>query len=209
MQATTAEGLNAKPNRMGVFGPTPKGRVTSKKTLIKSNMDADRLTATAVAAGARIVSQSDAELLKVAAQAKNTIHIMPQTGGSMKSSTVHQIRSGTKQPGSSKTLPRPSQQALKIDTSRKITGVISTPDAEVLAKQVQTGVESGSGQVQEGKMESPKQKVASVIALTNAQDPAGSLDTKKDGANDKAVIGEERQVGIGEGDDQSVANGGD
>nr|XP_011464686.1 PREDICTED: uncharacterized protein LOC101299478 isoform X2 [Fragaria vesca subsp. vesca] len=207
LQTTTAEGLNAKKtNRMGSFGPTPKGRITSKKTLPKSNMNLDPLSATAVAAGARIVSQSDAELLKAAAQAKNAIHIMPQTGGSIKSSTVHHIRTNpaatlpsthptTRHPGSVKAVPQTSQQALNIDTSRNITGVNSSPAAEVLPKPVQIGEHlSGSEQIQEGKVESPKQTAVSESLLTDAQNPAASLDTKKDESNDKAITGDERKV---------------
>ncbi|KAM5575325.1 hypothetical protein ABKV19_014334 [Rosa sericea] len=233
LHTTAAEGLNAKkPNRIGSFGSTPKGRVISKKTLPKSNMNPDIIRATAVAAGARIVTQSDAELLK-AAQAKNTIHIMPQTGGSIKTltpgglsiksephPTVHHIRTGpaatlpsthppTRHPGSLKAVSQTSQQALKIDTSRKITGVNSSPGAEVLPKQVQNEVLPGSGQVQEGKVESPKQKAESESLLTNAQNPAGSLHTKIDGSNDKAVTGEERRGSIGGGDDPSAVNGED
>ncbi|XP_050378525.1 uncharacterized protein LOC126795821 [Argentina anserina] len=213
VQISTAEGLNAKTSRMGSFGPTPKGRITSKKTLPKSNVDADRLIATAVAAGARIVSQSDsdAELLKAATQANNSIHVIPQTGGSMKSPAVRHIRTGlaatvpsthppTRPPGSLKTaVSRPSQQALKTDTSRTITGVNSCPDADVLPEQVQTGEHlSGRGQIQEGKVELPKQNAASEILLTNGQNPAGSLDAKKHGSNDKTLIGNDQSTGNGE-----------
>lgn len=191
---------------MGSFGPTLKGRITSKKTLPKSNMNLDPLSATAVAAGARIVSQSDAELLKAAAQAKNAIHIMPQTGGSIKSSTVHHICTNpaatlpsthptTRHPGSVKAVPQTSQQALNIDTSRNITGVNSSPATEVLPKPVQIGEHlSGSEQVQEGKVESPKQTAVSESLLTDAQNPAASLDTMKDESNDKAITGDERKV---------------
>lgn len=56
-----------------------------KKPVLKSTPSSDAMVrATAVAAGARIASPSDAASLLKAAQAKNAVHIMPTGGGPIK-----------------------------------------------------------------------------------------------------------------------------
>lgn len=75
-----------KPSSMGPLGSITNSPVTLNKTLVKSNLSSDPLRAAAVAAGARIGTQSDAVSLLKAAQAKNVVHIMPAGSSSFKSS---------------------------------------------------------------------------------------------------------------------------
>ena len=108
-QKQSQENLTSKPSPVGSLGPTVKSRVPLKKPLAKSTPRSDAMVrATAVAAGARIASPSDAASLIEAAKAKNAVHIMPTGGGSIKSSmatgglpvhseshpNVHYIRTG-------------------------------------------------------------------------------------------------------------------
>ncbi|PON49776.1 GAMYB transcription factor [Parasponia andersonii] len=103
------ENLTSKTSPVGSLGPTAKSRVPLKKPVLKSAPSSDAMVrATAVAAGARIASPSDAASLLKAAQAKNAVHIMPTGGGPVKSSmatsgmpthseshpNVHYIRTG-------------------------------------------------------------------------------------------------------------------
>lgn len=71
---------------MGSAGSAVKSRVPFKKMPVKSNFSADSsIRAAAVAAGARIVTSSDAASLLKVAQGKNAIHIMPSGVSSIKS----------------------------------------------------------------------------------------------------------------------------
>ncbi|KAI4307503.1 hypothetical protein L6164_030681 [Bauhinia variegata] len=64
-----------------------KCKVVSEKTVPKSNLSPDSaVRATAVAAGARIVSSSDTVSQLKAAQARNAVHFMPTCNSPMKSS---------------------------------------------------------------------------------------------------------------------------
>lgn len=71
---------------VGSPGSAVKSRVPLKKMPAKSNFGADSsIRAAAVAAGARIVTPSDAASLLKVAQAKKAIHIMPSGVSSIKS----------------------------------------------------------------------------------------------------------------------------
>lgn len=71
---------------VGSPGSAAKSRVPLKKMPAKSNFGADSsIRAAAVAAGARIVTPSDAASLLKVAQAKKAIHIMPSGVSSIKS----------------------------------------------------------------------------------------------------------------------------
>lgn len=67
-------------------GPAAKSQVMLAKASEKSILSSDPVRAAAVAAGARIATQSDAASLLKAAQAKNAVHIMPTGSSSIKSS---------------------------------------------------------------------------------------------------------------------------
>ncbi|KAL5559969.1 hypothetical protein UlMin_036180 [Ulmus minor] len=100
--------IPSKPSPMGSLGLAAKSRVIAKKTLPKSTATSDAMVrATAVAAGARIASPSDAATLLKAFQANSAVHIMPTGGASVKSTmpsglpthseastNVHYIRTG-------------------------------------------------------------------------------------------------------------------
>ncbi|EXB22546.1 hypothetical protein L484_002900 [Morus notabilis] len=108
LQNQSQENLASKESPVGSLGPITKARIPMKKPLVKSTPSSDAMVrATAVAAGARIASPSDAASLLKAAQAKNAIHIRPTGSGSIKSSmpgglpapseahpNVHYIRTG-------------------------------------------------------------------------------------------------------------------
>ncbi|PQQ07423.1 uncharacterized protein Pyn_05540 [Prunus yedoensis var. nudiflora] len=107
----------AKPYQMGLLGSTSKSQVTSKRTLTKPNSNTDGMVrATAVAAGARIASPSDAASLLKAAQAKNAVHVLPTGGSSIQSSL----------PGSMRTHPEPHSNLHYMHTGLAATPV-STP----------------------------------------------------------------------------------
>ncbi|GMN40149.1 hypothetical protein TIFTF001_009384 [Ficus carica] len=107
-QKQSHENLASKQPPVGSLGPTTKSRLPMKKPVVKSIPSSDAMVrATAVAAGARIASPSDAASLLRAAQAKNAIHIKPTGGVSIMSSmpsgmpahseahpNVHYIRTG-------------------------------------------------------------------------------------------------------------------
>ncbi|CAK7347265.1 unnamed protein product [Dovyalis caffra] len=68
------------------LGSAAKSQAMLTKTSTKSILSSDPVRAAAVAAGARIATQSDAASLLKAAQAKNAVHIMPTGNSSIKSS---------------------------------------------------------------------------------------------------------------------------
>lgn len=72
-------------------GPAAKSQVMLAKASEKSILSSDPVRAAAVAAGARIATQSDAASLLKAAQAKNAVHIMPTGSSSIKSSMTGAI----------------------------------------------------------------------------------------------------------------------
>ncbi|XP_031248586.1 uncharacterized protein LOC116106370 [Pistacia vera] len=87
-QAQSQQGPNqTKSSPVGSPGSAAKSRVPPKKIPIKTNFSTDSsLRAAAVAAGARIVTPSDAASLLKVAQGKNAIHIMPTGVSSIKPS---------------------------------------------------------------------------------------------------------------------------
>ncbi|KAM6550754.1 hypothetical protein CsatB_000562 [Cannabis sativa] len=105
-QKQAQENLTPKPSPVVSLGLTAKPRLPLKKPVLKSSPSSDAMVrATAVAAGARIASPSDAASLLKAAQAKNAVHIMPTGSGSIKATgaisvlseshpNVHYIRTG-------------------------------------------------------------------------------------------------------------------
>ncbi|XP_062082876.1 uncharacterized protein LOC133789147 [Humulus lupulus] len=105
-QKQAQENFTSKPSPAGSLGPTAKPRLPLKKPVLKSSPSSDAMVrATAVAAGARIASPSDAASLLKAAHAKNAVHIMPSGSGSIKATSgmstlsdahpnVHYIRTG-------------------------------------------------------------------------------------------------------------------
>ncbi|KDP41486.1 hypothetical protein JCGZ_15893 [Jatropha curcas] len=68
---------------MGTLVPGAKPQV-KMSNLVKPDIGSDLVRAAAVAAGARIATQSDAANLLKAAQAKNAVHIMSSSGSSIK-----------------------------------------------------------------------------------------------------------------------------
>ncbi|KAJ0085400.1 hypothetical protein Patl1_08666 [Pistacia atlantica] len=87
-QGQSQQGPNqTKSSPVGSPGSAAKSRVPPKKIPIKTNFSTDSsLRAAAVAAGARIVTPSDAASLLKVAQGKNAIHIMPSGVSSIKPS---------------------------------------------------------------------------------------------------------------------------
>ncbi|XP_050213429.1 uncharacterized protein LOC126664869 [Mercurialis annua] len=77
--------FGAKSSLMVSLSSATKSQLAVKKPPIP-DLSSDPVRATAVAAGARIATQSDAASLLKAAQAKNAVHIMPTGGSSIKSS---------------------------------------------------------------------------------------------------------------------------
>ncbi|XP_030959388.1 uncharacterized protein LOC115981386 [Quercus lobata] len=79
--------IPTKPPPIGSLGPTAKSQVSSKKSSMQPTIGSDSvLRATAVAAGARIVSPSAAASFFKATQTKNVVHFKPTGGSSTKSS---------------------------------------------------------------------------------------------------------------------------
>ena len=79
--------IPTKPSPIGSLGPTAKSQVSSKKSSMQPTIGSDSvLRATAVAAGARIVSPSAAASFFKATQTKNVVHFKPTGGSSTKSS---------------------------------------------------------------------------------------------------------------------------
>ncbi|XP_050283563.1 uncharacterized protein LOC126723806 [Quercus robur] len=79
--------IPTKPPPIGSLGPTAKSQVSSKKSSMQPTVGSDSvLRATAVAAGARIVSPSAAASFFKATQTKNVVHFKPTGGSSTKSS---------------------------------------------------------------------------------------------------------------------------
>lgn len=80
-QQQSKQGPTSTLSQMGPIGPASKSRVTSKLTSAKSTFSSQSmLKATAVAAGARIATPSDAASLLKDAQSRNAVHIMPGVG---------------------------------------------------------------------------------------------------------------------------------
>ena len=78
--------IPTKPSPIGSLGPTAKCQVPSKKSSMQPTIGSDSvLRATAVAAGARIVSPSAAASFFKATQTKNVVHFKPTGGSSTKS----------------------------------------------------------------------------------------------------------------------------
>ncbi|ONI35386.1 hypothetical protein PRUPE_1G532700 [Prunus persica] len=192
----------AKPYQMGLLGSTSKSQLTSKKTLTKPNSNTDGMVrATAVAAGARIASPSDAASLLKAAQAKNAVHVLPTVSTPLSTA----VTPSATHPGSLKALPQTSQHAPTNSTllSKQIKDVSCSLDSELgctPTEQVQDGaVISENGQNEEGqkdKVDSPDQKAELKNLSTSAENLVGSLDIKGDETDNIAGIGvqsEERQ----------------
>lgn len=158
-QSQSQQGPNqTKSSPVGSPGSAAKSRVPAKKIPTKTNFSTDSsLRAAAVAAGARIVTQSDAASLLKAAHGKNAIHVMPSgvplikpsiTGGapahSEASPSVRYIRTGlaaaspnaastssASQPGSIKAaLPRVQHNT----SSEQTIAVICSPATELPLK---------------------------------------------------------------------------
>lgn len=112
---------------VGSPGSAAKSRVPLKKMPAKSNFGADSsIRAAAVAAGARIVTPSDAASLLKVAQAKKAIHIMPSGVSSIKSpsagsASVHLEASPTTR------YVRPSLPAVPSSSSPAVTSSASHP----------------------------------------------------------------------------------
>lgn len=112
---------------VGSPGSAVKSRVPLKKMPAKSNFGADSsIRAAAVAAGARIVTPSDAASLLKVAQAKKAIHIMPSGVSSIKSpsagsASVHLEASPTTR------YVRPSLPAVPSSSSPAVTSSASHP----------------------------------------------------------------------------------
>ncbi|WCJ24765.1 Homeodomain-like superfamily protein [Euphorbia peplus] len=83
-----------KPSSKMQLSSVGKSQVTVSKP-VKPDLSSDPVRAAAVAAGARIATQSDAASLLRAAQAKNAIHIMPTVGSSIKSALPSSASSHT------------------------------------------------------------------------------------------------------------------
>ena len=87
---------------LGPLGSTAKSQVSSKKASMQHTIGSDSvLRATAVAAGARIFSPSDAASFIKATQTKNVVHFKPTSGSSTKSSmpagvSTHLVCTGPK-----------------------------------------------------------------------------------------------------------------
>lgn len=112
---------------VGSPGSAAKSRVPLKKMPAKSNFGADSsIRAAAVAAGARIVTPSDAASLLKVAQAKKAIHIMPSGVSSIKSpsagsASVHLEASPTTR------YVRPSLPVVPSSSSPAVTSSASHP----------------------------------------------------------------------------------
>lgn len=112
---------------VGSPGSAVKSRVPLKKMPAKSNFGADSsIRAAAVAAGARIVTPSDAASLLKVAQAKKAIHIMPSGVSSIKSpsagsASVHLEASPTTR------YVRPSLPVVPSSSSPAVTSSASHP----------------------------------------------------------------------------------
>ncbi|KAJ6335416.1 hypothetical protein OIU78_012113 [Salix suchowensis] len=78
--------MTTKSSSIWPVGSSAKSHVMLAKASEKSILSSDPVRAAAVAAGARIATQSDAVSLLKAAQAKNAVHIMPTGSSSIKSS---------------------------------------------------------------------------------------------------------------------------
>lgn len=112
---------------VGSPGSAAKSRVPVKKMPAKSNFGADSsIRAAAVAAGARIVTSSDAASLLKVAQAKNAIHIMPSGVSSIKSPSAG-IASAHLEASSSTRYVRPSLPAAPSSCSPAVTSSASHP----------------------------------------------------------------------------------
>ncbi|BFG19448.1 hypothetical protein CerSpe_057230 [Prunus speciosa] len=185
----------AKPYQMGLLGSTSKSQVTSKRTLTKPNSNTDGMVrATAVAAGARIASPSDAASLLKAAQAKNAVHVLPTVSTPLSTA----VTPSATHPGSLKALPQTSQHPPTNSTllSKQIKDVSCSLDSEpgcTPTEQVQHGaVISENGQSEEGqkdKVDSPDQKAELKNLSTSAENVVGSLDIKGDETDNIAGIG--------------------
>ncbi|XP_041018778.1 uncharacterized protein LOC121260812 isoform X2 [Juglans microcarpa x Juglans regia] len=112
-QDQTQEGCDpTKSSPIGSLGSIAKSRVSSIKPSTKPTMGLDSaLRATAVAAGARIISPSDAASFIKAAQAKSVVHLKPTGNSSAK-------------------LPMPSGISLQPETRSNVHSVCAGPEAK-------------------------------------------------------------------------------
>ncbi|EEF48631.1 uncharacterized protein LOC8268422 isoform X2 [Ricinus communis] len=136
----------AKSSPMVPLGSAPKSQIAVKRPA-KPDLSSDPVRATAVAAGARIATQSDAASLLKAAQAKNAVHIMPTGGSSMKSalpggasnhSEAHpNVHTNDLAAGSRSTLPVVSPSAIRPAASSTVQHIPSISDTakNISAKQ--------------------------------------------------------------------------
>ncbi|KAF9687394.1 hypothetical protein SADUNF_Sadunf02G0089000 [Salix dunnii] len=85
-QHQSQQPMTTKSSSIWPVGSSAKSHVMLAKATEKSILSSDPVRAAAVAAGARIATQSDAASLLKAAQAKNAVHIMPTGSSSIKSS---------------------------------------------------------------------------------------------------------------------------
>lgn len=112
---------------VGSPGSAAKSRVPFKKMPGKSNFSADSsIRAAAVAAGARIVTSSDAASLLKVAQAKNAIHIMPSGVSSIKSPSAGSASAHSEASPSTRYV-RPSLPAASSSSSLAVTSSASHP----------------------------------------------------------------------------------
>ncbi|KAL9446945.1 hypothetical protein AB3S75_014584 [Citrus x aurantiifolia] len=112
---------------VGSPGSAAKSRVPLKKMLAKSNFGADSsIRAAAVAAGARIVTPSDAASLLKVAQAKKAIHIMPSGVSSIKSPSAGSASAHLEASPTTRYV-RPSLPAVPSSSSPAVTSSASHP----------------------------------------------------------------------------------
>lgn len=112
---------------VGSPGSAAKSRVPLKKMPAKSNFGADSsIRAAAVAAGARIVTPSDAASLLKVAQAKKAIHIMPSGVSSIKSPSAGSASAHLEASPTTRYV-RPSLPAVPSSSSPAVTSSASHP----------------------------------------------------------------------------------
>lgn len=112
---------------VGSPGSAVKSRVPLKKMPAKSNFGADSsIRAAAVAAGARIVTPSDAASLLKVAQAKKAIHIMPSGVSSIKSPSAGSASAHLEASPTTRYV-RPSLPAVPSSSSPAVTSSASHP----------------------------------------------------------------------------------
>ncbi|KAJ6405075.1 hypothetical protein OIU84_013115 [Salix udensis] len=165
--------MTTKSSSIWPVGSSAKSHVMLAKASEKSILSSDPVRAAAVAAGARIATQSDAVSLLKAAQAKNAVHIMP-TGHGMATAPTTTRPSGPC-PGLPKAISPPSQMKAASSTAQPPQ---STPVTSLNVPSEQTN--SGLAKV---TLLPPQMKASSSTAQPTQSFPATSLNAQPEPTN--------------------------